>query len=114
MKTSKYEILIHDVCLPSYFGGHHLPAIQVPLYEPMTIADIKKEMKSEVNQMWDHYEYQDVDFDELMIAIDEVTNADGLDDSHLHFTDVEFLDEDDFDLGCESVCAYFVIATVEE
>jgi len=35
-----------DTCLPDYFGGHHLPNFNIPVYKGMTYYDLKQQMLS--------------------------------------------------------------------
>ena len=44
------ECLHVDTCLPDYFGGHHLPWVCIPVCRPMSLADIKSAIRSELNQ----------------------------------------------------------------
>jgi hypothetical protein len=44
-----YECCHADTCLSDYWGGHHRPHIQIAAY-PMTIAELKRQLISEVNQ----------------------------------------------------------------
>jgi len=44
------ECLHADTCLPDYWGGHHLPHVQIPVYPGMTLKEIKAELHSELNQ----------------------------------------------------------------
>jgi len=39
-----------DTCLPDYFGGHHLPHVQVLIWRGMTLRDIKQEIRNELRQ----------------------------------------------------------------
>jgi len=46
----KLECLHADTCLPDYWGGHHLPHVQIPVYHGMTLKAIKESLRSELNQ----------------------------------------------------------------
>lgn len=46
----KLEIFHADTCLSDYWGGHHLPHVQIPVYPGMTLAEIKRDLHSELNQ----------------------------------------------------------------
>ena len=39
-----------DTCFPDYWGGHHLAHIQVPVYNGMSLAELKKALMSELNE----------------------------------------------------------------
>lgn len=38
-----------DTCLSSYWGGHHLPHIQVPVRRGMSFGELKADLVSELN-----------------------------------------------------------------
>lgn len=37
-----------DTCLPDYWGGHHLPHVQIPAFHGMTLDQIRAALISEV------------------------------------------------------------------
>lgn len=39
-----------DTCLPDYWGGHHRAHISVPVFNGMTLDELKVQLKSELNQ----------------------------------------------------------------
>lgn len=39
-----------DTCLPDYWGGHHLPHVQIPVYPGMKLGEVKRAIKSELAQ----------------------------------------------------------------
>lgn len=39
-----------DTCLPDYWGGHHLAHVQVPVWNGMSLAELKKALMSELNE----------------------------------------------------------------
>ena len=39
-----------DTCFPDYWGGHHLAHIQVPVWNGMSLAELKKALMSELNE----------------------------------------------------------------
>lgn len=39
-----------DTCLSDYWGGHHLPHIQVPVHRGMRLSELKQALHSELNQ----------------------------------------------------------------
>ena len=44
------ECIHADTCFPDYWGGHHLAHIQVPVYNGMSLAELKKALMSELNE----------------------------------------------------------------
>ena len=44
------ECIHADTCLPDYWGGHHLAHIQVPVWNGMSLAELKKALMSELNE----------------------------------------------------------------
>lgn len=53
MKTATVQPLecCHaDTCLPDYWSGHHLPHVAIPVWPGMSLADIRRELLSELNQ----------------------------------------------------------------
>lgn len=52
MKIKTIELL--DFCLPDYFGGYHLPVLQVGVYKTMTCEEVGEEMKNELNAAYDY------------------------------------------------------------
>lgn len=100
-----------DTCLPSFWGGHHLPHIQVSVYKGMTLAQLKISLKSELNygpvmgadapeeddQAW---------FDAAKLAVEEIEVSGDRGDETPLFDDLEEPDEEDD--CCESVYAFFV------
>ena len=107
----KYEIIHVDTCLPDYWGGHHLPVLQVGVWEHFTLRELKDELKGELNLLWEYYDQQGVDFDAAEAAIKELTLADGLDPATCQlFKDIPLPvpEEDD-----EVIYAYFVLKEVD-
>ena len=39
-----------DTCFPDYWGGHHLAHIQVPVWNGMSLAELKKALMAELNE----------------------------------------------------------------
>ena len=39
-----------DTCLPDYWGGHHLAHVQVPVWNGMSLAELKKALMAELNE----------------------------------------------------------------
>lgn len=120
MKTEmNLDAILADVCLPCYWSGHHLPVIQVPVYNGMALDDLKDELHSEINQgainigsgndqyTENGYDLTDEAYKAFHAAIDEIEIKDGGDVSNI-FPDLEIVDEyDDFSEGCY---AFFVIS----
>lgn len=50
MTYTKYECCHVDTCLPDYWGGHHLPHIQIPVWPGMTLKEIKRLLHNELSQ----------------------------------------------------------------
>lgn len=44
------ECIYADTCFPDYWGGHHLAHIQVPVWNGMSLAELKKALMSELNE----------------------------------------------------------------
>lgn len=106
-----------DTCLPSFWGGHHLPHIQVTVHKGMSLGELKAELKSELvngcvmgadapaddNEEW---------FTAAKEAIDQIeATADTGNDETPLFNNLEEETEDDD--GCESVYAFFVFVEDE-
>lgn len=47
---SKLDCIHADTCLPDYWSGHHLPHIAVPVYNGMSITELRQQLHSEINQ----------------------------------------------------------------
>jgi hypothetical protein len=41
-----------DTCLPDYWSGHHLPHIQIPVWNGMTMKDIKAALRYELRNAY--------------------------------------------------------------
>lgn len=39
-----------DTCLPDYWGGHHLPHVQVAVHKGMHISELKRQLHDEIAQ----------------------------------------------------------------
>ena len=44
------ECIHADTCFPDYWGGHHLAHIQVPVWNGMSLTELKKALMSELNE----------------------------------------------------------------
>lgn len=38
-----------DTCLPDYWGGHHLPHVQIPVHRGMTLKEVKDSIRHELS-----------------------------------------------------------------
>lgn len=110
-----------DTCLPSFWGGHHLPHIQVTVWNGMTLKELKDSLHSELNQgaisgSEAPEEDDEVWFTAARQAVDEITvlfhgvQSDAPDIKL--FGDLE--PETEEDDGCESVYAFFVFIKEDE
>lgn len=39
-----------DTCLADYWGGHHLPHVQIPVWHGMTMVEVKNAIRDELRQ----------------------------------------------------------------
>lgn len=46
----KYSLVHADLCLPDYWGGHHLPHVAVPVDGTITVKEVLDGVVSELNQ----------------------------------------------------------------
>lgn len=108
----KYEIYHIDTCTPSYFSGHHLPVIQVPVTRGTTYQDIKDYMLSyeATEHLEDTIDYEayrqavevlfDLSVDDLSDVpttcgmIDPVDDEDGYSEGVYFFFDLEECEEE--------------------
>lgn len=101
-----------DTCLPSYWGGHHLPHIQVIVHHGMTLKELKAELQSELNNGPVMGSEAPEDDDEVWYAaarqaVSEIVAAAGdQGDATPLFLDLEPDSEEDD--GQECVYAFFV------
>lgn len=109
-----------DTCLPSFWGGHHLPHIQVVVHRDMTLKELKAELISELNNgpvMGSDAPAEDDSawYDAARLAVSEIT-AQAKQDVPMEeiklFGDLE--PESEEDDGCESVYAFFVFIEESE
>lgn len=117
----KTLIALHcDTCLPSYWGGHHLPHIQVIVQKGDTLGELKANLLSELNQgavMGSDAPAEDDTewYNAARRAVEKIEAAGQTalnpDDTRL-FLDLEETSEDDD--GSESVYAYFVFEEGED
>lgn len=46
----KLDCVHADTCLPDYWGGHHLPHVQIPVWRGMHLSEVKAAIRSEIRQ----------------------------------------------------------------
>lgn len=111
-----------DTCLPSFWGGHHLAHIQVIVHKGMTLAELKAELVSELNEgalmgsnvgddAWSEGPDGEAWYEAALLAVSEITATAGTGDETPLFNNLEEETEDDD--GCESVYAFFVFVEDE-
>lgn len=105
-----------DTCLPSYWGGHHLAHIQVPVWNGMSFDALKSALKRELNEgAIAGADYPGTHNDQwyagAVAAVNAMTLTEGADPAHL-FKDLE-VGEDEPDDDGESVYAFFVFTPIE-
>lgn len=111
-----------DTCLPSFWGGHHLPHIQVTVHKGMTLAALKSALNNELNEgalmgsnvgddAWSSGPDGDAWYEAARQAISEIAAKAGTGDETPLFNELDEVDEDDD--GCESVYAFFVFVEAE-
>lgn len=120
----KLECCHADTCLPCYWSGHNLPYIQIPVYNGMPLAELKRDLIAELNecvqgddtdflQDWRaEYDKEKADawYASAEAAIGDIEPA----DKELAEKDGLFLElEEQADDDSESVYAYFVFKEVE-
>lgn len=109
------KIALVDVCLPDYFGGHHLPVLQVPVDGATTRRQIANMLHSELNIGVINYQLDEsnIDHEDVRKAIDECLFFDDQrkpDD--VIFPDLDVYSEDSFDESVyDSVYAFFVVVS---
>jgi hypothetical protein len=122
--TPPLECCHVDTCLPDYWGGHHLPHVQIAVWPGMTMAQIKQAIRSELSQgavMGSTDDARLLSAD--MVAPEEERRADMLTrrayaavsrmtparkNQRRFFTDLEQTEDDD-----STVYAFFVFRTME-
>lgn len=106
---TKVTAMYADTCLPDYWRGHFLPHISVPVYNGMTLGELKAQLKSEISQdaVAGAYEVTERDgwHEAARKAIDAIESADpGLGDDTVMYRHLEDNGGED-DVGC---CAFIV------
>lgn len=100
-----------DTCLPSFWGGNHLPHIQVTVRKGMSLGELKADLKSELVNGCVMGADAPADDDEEWFAaakeaIDQIEATAGTGNDTTLFNDLEEESEDDD--GSDSVYAFFV------
>lgn len=92
----KFTLHHADTCLPDYWGGHHLPHIQISVHPNMTTQEVKSALLSEVSQgaIAGSIGYQ-VTESELFHYLAKQAIEQFETTTDVHFTDVEEPQEDD-------------------
>lgn len=108
----KLTCALADVCLPDYWGGHHLPHVAVPVSRDTTFADLRSMIIDELREGAvdggadatpdDTYENEDWYYSAIRAVMCDVQPPDRSIKYPFHYLDSS---EDD---GSESVYAYFV------
>ena len=105
-----------DTCLPSYWGGHHLAHIQVPVWNGMSLDVLKASLRRELNEgaiAGADYPgtHNDQWYAAAVAAVNAMTVNPGANPEHL-FKGLE-VGEDEPDDDGESVYAFFVFTPIE-
>lgn len=105
-----------DTCLPSYWGGHHLAHIQVPVWNGMSLDVLKASLRRELNEgaiAGADYPgtHNDQWYAAAVAAVNAMTVHPGANPEHL-FKGLE-VGEDEPDDDGESVYAFFVFTPIE-
>lgn len=104
---SEYTISYCDCCLPDYFGGHHLPVVQVAVDGAMTLGQLKDDLKGYYahGHLWEDARFiGGFDHDAYEKAVDSLFERKNL--ATVAFPDLEVPREDD---DWEECYAYFVV-----
>lgn len=119
---NEVECLHVDTCLSGYWGGHHLPHVQIAVWRGMTIGDVRRGILYELNQgcimgsteearllQADVVQPEEADlaeflFEKVCKSVDKLRG-----NKRRLFTDLEESDDED----AESVYAYFVFTGLE-
>lgn len=108
---TKYNLTCMAICNSQYFGGHHLPVVQVLVDEDTTYKDIKDSLL-DIYTSTDHIE--DLDVEAYKAAVEELfvnfTTLDYVPDSLYYIGSM-----DDAENNEEWDCyMYFIVEEVEE
>lgn len=120
--SMKFEIVHVDTCLSGYWGGHHTAHVSIPVWNGMSLADVKSSILDEIihgcvcgsdRTAYLLVGFDDVDGEEVeevyaavRKAVDAMQAADGVNPDHL-FNDLDVLDDDE--VYDDPVQAYFLI-----
>ena len=102
-----------DACFPDYFGGHHLPVLQVPVDGTTTRQQIADMLHSELSMGVIDYQLDEssISHDDVHLAIDECVFFDEMrKPEDVVFPDLDVYSEDSCD---DSVYVFFVIVSEE-
>lgn len=98
----------YDTCFPDYFGGHHAPYLQIPVWPGMGMKDIKQSLIDELNQdaIGGSLDWSGLTSERLHKAMRAAINRlrPAVKGTRRFFTDLPEPDGGD----CETVYAYFV------
>lgn len=99
---TKVTAMYADTCLPDYWGGHFLPHISVPVYNGMTLGELKAQLKSEISQDAVAGAYEVTERDGWYVAAREAIDAleakdQTLGDGAVLFSDLPEQEDDDDD-----------------
>ena len=106
-------ISFYDVCLPDYFGGHHLPVLQYPVDGATTRKQLCDGLLSELSMGVIDYEIEEngLDYDVIRQSVfDCLFFKPECKDNDILFPDLEAWSDD----GAESCYAFFVVKWEEE
>lgn len=120
--SMKFEIVHVDTCLSGFWGGHHKAHVSIPVWNGMSLADVKSSILNEIIQGCVSGSdrtvdllatFEGVDSEEVVEAyaavkkaVDAMQVADGVNPDHL-FNDLDVLDDDE--VYDDPVQAYFLI-----
>lgn len=103
----KYNLVNVDICNSQYFGGHHLPVVQVLVDENTTYQQIKNALL-DVYSSTDHIE--DIDIEAYVQAVEDLFS---------NFTTLDYVPDGFYGIGSfeddeeHDVYMYFVVETIE-
>lgn len=113
----KYSLVHADLCLPGYWGGHHLPHVAIPVDGAITVQEVLDGVRSELNQgavagslSWEVLESEEF-YNACVKALQKMIelNADNLEKAA--FPDLEVFQEED---EGPYVLAFFVFVPEED
>ena len=107
-------ISFYDVCLPDYFGGHHLPVLQYPVDGATTRKELYNGLLSELNMGVIDYQIEQngLDYNAIRQAIkDCLFFKPECQDEDILFPSLEIWEEEEEIYPCY---AFFVVSWEEE